>query len=935
MNTIPFKVNKNIIQKIGGYSIASSENNYTKFDFQFSDDWNKVGIQVSATMFFDSDKIPDPVLLTMRNDNTGYCYLPSALKDEHGTLKLGLTGAYVDDKNEKVVINTLLTSLTVGPGAYMTKYPANDIYLNILAKISDMANKSSSFLDQIKSMNLSKVNVDEFTKKNLISEINNNKFGYFTSENTENIGTYVDGKYTLLTVTDNTVRSKWVFDKVVDNVAGKYYLGFDYKTNIDFNVGIKLNGKYKDLGKISAITDGELHSFVIEIDVENSIGIYEVYLPNKGDLNCEISNIFIMNDIDYHKSYESFGDFLRFINKCDSNIDLLAQNINLYKDNTLKIENKLATDLAQVNRKLNLFKKVNLVEYINLEQCGKFVSENANNTGKYDSDNKSYNIVTSSDNSKKSYWNFIQDVNVPNGTYYIGFDYKTNSDFHFCIRKDNVFVDLGNIGAITDNEVHRCVFKVDITAMLNIYQIYLPEKRDINCTISNIFVMDEFDFLKSTSSLEDFINHSQSEIFPEIFGAVGNGIYDDTDALQSAINYCIANGTQLKLQNGKTYCISKSLNLSNTAALIIDGNWATLKAIKTMDYMISYDGSANTKNDVKTVVKNITADCNGVAGFIDLVYSFKFNLENFLIKNCKTTAINIQKGGSFVCQNGTIVGDCTPDCRAIYNATSDCHFSEIVIIDMKKAVFNGGTNFYSKVHAWLTGNVANSTFFSHFAGFASLSQCQCDTYETGYLMRTSYDLSLNSCTYYNNYHLYDSDTTPVVFRFNTGISPYARRISCNNCSFNSPNIIAVMSNVENAQITFSGYTHFINIDGYDKISRYIPYLQAKVTADFDNSLNRITYRNNLCYYDFSLKFTSQVGASNLLEIATIASPYYPAEAQMFQVFLSKTLAGSDCIVAKMFMDTSGKITLRIPSGNVSDYQYIFGHIYYEPKKISN
>ena len=136
MNTIPFKVNKNIIQKIGGYSIASSENNYTKFDFQFSDDWNKVGIQVSATMFFDSDKIPDPALLTMRNDNTGYCYLPSELKDDHGILKLGLTGAYVDDNNEKVVINTLLTSLTVGPGAYMTKYPANDIYKDMLARIA-------------------------------------------------------------------------------------------------------------------------------------------------------------------------------------------------------------------------------------------------------------------------------------------------------------------------------------------------------------------------------------------------------------------------------------------------------------------------------------------------------------------------------------------------------------------------------------------------------------------------------------------------------------------------------------------------------------------------------------------------------------------------------------------------------------------------------
>lgn len=436
-----------------------------------------------------------------------------------------------------------------------------------------------------------------------------------------------------------------------------------------------------------------------------------------------------------------------------------------------------------------------------------------------------------------------------------------------------------------------------------------------------------------TSTENSLKTFSTTNITPEQFGAIGDGVSDDTTALQKAIDYCVENGKQLKCQNGKTYCISSPLNLSNTSTCLIDFNWATIKAIKTMEYMFKFDGSSNTKNDVKTLLKNIIIDCNKKAGGLNLIYSYKFTFENFMIKNCQTIAIWIQKGGAFICQNGTIVGDCTPDSRGIYNQTSDCHFSEIVIVDMKKCIFNGGTNFYNKVHGWLTGKVANSIFFTHFAGFGSLTQCQCDTYETGYLLRTSYDLSLVACTYYNNYHLYDSEVTPVVFKFNSGIHPYARRICCTNCSFNSPQLTTTLSSVSDAQITFNGYTHFININGYSTISRISPTLQAKVTADFENSVNKLIYRNGLCYYDFSLKFTSAIGASNLLEIATIQSPYYPLENQMFPCYLTKTLAGSDCIVGKLLVGTDGKVQVRVPSGSVADYQYLYAHCYYEPRAI--
>lgn len=685
------------------------------------------------------------------------------------------------------------------------------------------------------------------------------------------------------------------------------------------------------------------------VNATNNVVIVELtktMLDTPGLLNCEV----ILQDNQQFVTSATFT--VKVAESVISNESAIVANqefgaLTEALENAKKIENNAEVvkdmlehinevgsldEISQSVVEIKKYQQQNFADKINSEKTGYFTSTNQSNQGNFD--NGTYEITTSSDNTVRANWIFNSEIVTEKGSYYISFDYKTNSDFNLGVKIDSGYKDLGKIGAIADGNKHTFVVKVDITSSLNLYEIYVPNVANINLSISNIIVMTEFDFVKSYSNITEYLQtHDLAEVTPEQFGAVGNGVFDDTTALQKAIDYCITNGKQLKCQNSKTYCISRPLNLSNTSTCLIDFNWATLKAIKTTDYMITFDGSTNVKNDVKTLLKNIVIDCNNKAGGLNLIYSYKFTFENFMIKNCQTVAIWIQKGGAFICQNGTIVGDCTPDSRGIYNQTSDCHFNEIVIVDMKKCIFNGGTNFYNKVHGWLTGKVANSIFFTHFAGFGSLTQCQCDTYETGYLLRTSYDLSLVACTYYNNYHLYDSEVTPVVFKFNSGIHPYARRICCTNCSFNSPNLQTTLSSVTDAQITFNGHTHFINVNGYDTISKISPALQAKVTDNFDNSVNKLNYRNGLCYYDFSLKFTSVIGASNLLGIATIQSPYYPLESQMFPCYLTKTLAGSDCIVGKILIGTDGKVQVRVPSGSVEDYQYLYAHCYYEPKTI--
>jgi hypothetical protein len=81
--------------------------------------------------------------------------------------------------------------------------------------------------------------------------------------------------------------------------------------------------------------------------------------------------------------------------------------------------------------------------------------------------------------------------------------------------------------------------------------------------------IDEDGFLIFASSSNVFVDVSS-------FGAVGDGIADDTTSFQNAIN-AIANGGTLYLSNNKTYKINGSLVIGNKNNIIIEGNGSTIK----------------------------------------------------------------------------------------------------------------------------------------------------------------------------------------------------------------------------------------------------------------------------------------------------------------------------------------------------------------------
>ena len=128
-------------------------------------------------------------------------------------------------------------------------------------KIEDNAEVVKDMLEHINEVgsldeiSQSVVDIKKYQQQNFADKTNKEKTGYFTSTNQSNQGNYDNGTYSVTTSSDNTVRANWIFNSEVVTEKGSYYISFDYKTNSDFNLGVKIDNSYKDLGKIGAITD--------------------------------------------------------------------------------------------------------------------------------------------------------------------------------------------------------------------------------------------------------------------------------------------------------------------------------------------------------------------------------------------------------------------------------------------------------------------------------------------------------------------------------------------------------------------------------------------------------------------------------------------------------------------------------------------------------
>ena len=427
-------------------------------------------------------------------------------------------------------------------------------------------------------------------------------------------------------------------------------------------------------------------------------------------------------------------------------------------------------------------------------------------------------------------------------------------------------------------------------------------------------------------------------VYPEYFGAKGDGITDDFLSLQSAINFSISNNLKLEFIKGKTYAISKGLTISIPKNIYIDFNYAEIRAIANMQRMISIHCSDDIiSSDTPTFdynnIKNIRLNHNGYSGHsIYIDYGNHLTIDGVLINDCKGNAIRVEAGGInlnngyIICKHGSSVG--------INISTSDSHFNDIIIIDADTAIYNSGTNFFTKIHGWNTqGGVEGTIFFSHHAGNAHLVQCQCDTYETGYYIGTDRRLSLTNCTYYFNSNVYKGNKTPIIFKYADYSRYYSRNTSCINCTFDAFSTEVVFTNFNAMMINQVGcwYKGSISLSKSE-----IGLVLSENVSDIGNAWNKnsLQYKDDTVKVQLALNIDGKGIGTTEKSIGTIPQTYwYPTTFMCVPCMLFVDEWDTKWYMGYVFVNNNNGVVMVKANQNLSYKKLLCNFEYDKPQVI--
>ena len=308
-------------------------------------------------------------------------------------------------------------------------------------------------------------------------------------------------------------------------------------------------------------------------------------------------------------------------------------------------------------------------------------------------------------------------------------------------------------------------------------------------------------------------------VTPEMFGAVGDGVTDDSNAVSTAITFCKNHNKILCGKTGSIYGITYTIDFSN---LDVSFNRARIKALSSIQWLIKVNHTDYSAH----IVQNLVVDCNNGAGGIRYELAAHDTLNNVSIVNCNQTALRVESGGGLLAHDCYIYGTTASTSQGISISTSDCNFEQIIIKDCHTGIRCAGTNKFTCVHAWMSHNCDDTVCFYHTSGNTTLVECTLDTYRTAIHRNTDAVLEVIGCTYYINSILWDSTQTPRVVAFESSALPYSANIHFIGCSFDPLNTAAVICADNYTRMSFfncffkDGITGVVNNVGITLSSKF-------------------------------------------------------------------------------------------------------------------
>ena len=291
------------------------------------------------------------------------------------------------------------------------------------------------------------------------------------------------------------------------------------------------------------------------------------------------------------------------------------------------------------------------------------------------------------------------------------------------------------------------------------------------------------------NKISKLVEQLKNYVTPEMFGAKGDGVTDDTAALQQMFSQAGINNQAIKLGNSKTYLVSNTLRYDVNRANF-DGNFSTIKVSDSCQKQDeTYYGSepkvtgswslnsvitVNIKsgNDAKYNIgsfKKLIIDCNnGLAKHgLKIENEGKTNYAHIMVRNPALYGIRSYGGNeaTFSFINGTRSGisEAAKDLitggyrkgderlvsTMLFLGCADTYVTDSISVDFECGFLTGGAdNHFNKCHAWCAYNtniMSHSTSFTVWGGVATFSQCMIDSTKYGFKFFNAGRALINNC----------------------------------------------------------------------------------------------------------------------------------------------------------------------------------------------
>lgn len=347
---------------------------------------------------------------------------------------------------------------------------------------------------------------------------------------------------------------------------------------------------------------------------------------------------------------------------------------------------------------------------------------------------------------------------------------------------------------------------------------------------------------ENTEQLNENTQKNSDFITPEMYGAKGDGVTDDTSAIQQAFDYCKTNGLICKFISGKTYCISSTLEISGLFHVEFNNAW--IKTITPITYGIEINITDDNLNTAQCYFKKLNLNCENIGTGIKVTKAKRIFLENSLIRNCQQVGLQLDDGYEITVSHCNFTGIGATN-KAIVINTTDNYIHHCFGINNNKFIENNADgNIFESNHAWIMDkNILTNSIFIDLKKDGLVSNCVSDTYCVGFqcsstgASRIIGNSVIINTTYYNK----STCTVPPTFISFTGNSyVYNATIGNNWVSFPDKSITGFdihgnLYNIPKKNVCCNVYGN----NGYN--IAFPNYTKVKLTNGILNKTTRESY----------------------------------------------------------------------------------------------